>query len=613
MKIVLLCGPYDSGKSGISVCIRNIVHELGIRGHELTLILDASSADAPEFAGFDHIILPRWAERPLFSMLYCLFLLPLRLPRKKWDRLIITAANRRMLLRTPCETFAVVHDLSQYHIPTKYDIFRMFYIRRVLPFCVRRIPDVVVAVSQSTANDLIKYWKIPPGKIMVDYNGVDQSSLPRDGNDSSEKTVLYVSRIEAPGKNHANLIRAWELLPPSITKEYKLLLAGADWSGAEEIHRQAEASPCAASIEFGGFISSERLRELFLHASLYVFPSFFEGFGLSLIEAMASGLVCACSNNSSLGEIAADAALTFDPANPAEIAEAIRRGLTDAPLRAELRRKGLLRAAEFDWGKHAEMLAGPFRGFAEVFGVRFRTDTMEQALDELDVMLKTPAPDGHPHFCAFVNADCLNIAFKDARYFWILNHAEAVWADGVGVAIGARLVHTPVRGNVNGTDMLPLLCRRKWSLYLFGAAPGVAEKARERLLSEFPMANIVGVDHGFCRTPEEESAVIRRINAAKPDILLVAMGVPRQEEWIITHRPELFCGIAIGVGGLFDFASGRIPRAPLWMRKLRMEWMFRLYQEPVRLFRRYVLGNPLFIWRAVLHGARPRHRKEQDV
>ena len=613
MKILLLCVPYDSGKSGISVCIRNIVRELAAQGHELTLILEPSAEKAPEFAGFDSIVLPAWTARPLFSMLYCLFLLPWRLPKGRWDRLIITAANRRMVLRKPCETFAVVHDLSQYHIPTKYDILRMFYIRRVLPYCVRRIPDVVAAVSQSTADDLARYWKIPRGRIMLDYNGVDKSVLPRDRNDASEKVVLYVSRIEAPGKNHANLIRAWELLPPEITKEYRLLLAGADWSGAEEVHRQAEASPCAGSIEFGGFISNDRLRELYMHASLYVFPSFFEGFGLSLIEAMACGLVCACSDNSSLGEIAADAALTFDPSKPEEIADAIRRGLTDGALRAELRRKGLLRAEEFDWGRHAEKLAGPFCGFAEVFGIRFRTGTMEQALDEIAFMLRNPRPDRLPHFCAFANADCLNIAYRNAHYTDLLNRADAVWADGVGIAISARFVHTPVHGNVNGTDMLPFLCRSGWSLYLFGAAPGVAEKARKRLLAEFPEAKIVGADHGFCRTPEEESAVLERINAAKPDILLVAMGVPKQEEWIVSHRPQLNCGIAVGVGGLLDFASGRIPRAPMWMRKLRIEWTYRLYNEPVRLFRRYVIGNPLFIWRVILHGSQPRHRRERHA
>jgi N-acetylglucosaminyldiphosphoundecaprenol N-acetyl-beta-D-mannosaminyltransferase len=328
---------------------------------------------------------------------------------------------------------------------------------------------------------------------------------------------------------------------------------------------------------------------------------------------MACGLVCACSNNSSLGEVAADAAITFNPSNPAEIADAIRRGLTDATLRAELRRKGLARASDFDWGRHAERLAGPFSGFAEVFGVRFSTDTMEQALDKLGNMLEHPRSDGQPHFCAFANADCLNIAWNNAGYAHILNHADAVWADGVGIAFAASFVHTPVHGNVNGTDMLPLLCRKGWRLYLLGAAPGVAEKARERLTVEFPEVRIVGADHGFFQSPDEESAAVARVNAAKPDILLVAMGVPRQEEWIVRHRAELSCGIAIGVGGLLDFASGRIPRAPAWMRKLRIEWTYRLYNEPVRLFRRYVIGNPVFILRVVFHGSKARHKENPDV
>ena len=97
----------------------------------------------------------------------------------------------------------------------------------------------------------------------------------------------------------------------------------------------------------------------------------------------------------------------------------------------------------------------------------------------------------------------------------------------------------------------------------------------------------------------EERAVIARINALAPDILLVAMGVPRQEKWIAAHRKELVCGAAMAVGGLLDFVSERIPRAPLWMRKLGIEWCFRLYQEPLRLFRRYVIGNPLFLLRVL--------------
>ena len=126
-----------------------------------------------------------------------------------------------------------------------------------------------------------------------------------NANDAAQKTVLYVSRIEVPGKNHENLIRAWELLPPAIASAYKLVIAGSDWPGAERVHKLAAQSRYASQIEFTGFISKDALHELYAHASLYVFPSLYEGFGLSLLEAMYSGLVCVCSNNSSLGEIAA--------------------------------------------------------------------------------------------------------------------------------------------------------------------------------------------------------------------------------------------------------------------------------------------------------------------
>ena len=95
-------------------------------------------------------------------------------------------------------------------------------------------------------------------------------------------------------------------------------------------------------------------------------------------------------------------------------------------------------------------------------------------------------------------------------------------------------------------------------------------------------------------------AAIAAVNACRPDILLVALGVPRQELWLAKHRDELHCGAAIAVGGLLDFVSGRIPRAPAWLRRCGLEWTYRLYQEPVRLFRRYVLGNPAFVLRVLL-------------
>lgn len=130
-------------------------------------------------------------------------------------------------------------------------------------------------------------------------------------------------------------------------------------------------------------------------------------------------------------------------------------------------------------------------------------------------------------------------------------------------------------------------------MFFFGGAPGVAEKAAENARRDHPGLQVVGICDGFVSTDE----ALRRIQDAKPDILLVALGVPRQEKWIAENRSRLGCGAAIAVGGLLDFISGRIPRAPEWMRKRGLEWLFRLYQEPVGKFKRYVFGNPLFLHR----------------
>ena len=156
MKILLSAIPLDNGKSGISVYIREVVKALESAGHELTLIVEDDGAK--EFERFDLIRIKK--RRALFSMLYSLFILPWRIKWKRYDFCIMLAANRRVFSRYPIPTIAVVHDLSQYHVPVKYDRFRMFYIKKVLPHYVRKA-QYICAISQSTKNELIQYWNIP--------------------------------------------------------------------------------------------------------------------------------------------------------------------------------------------------------------------------------------------------------------------------------------------------------------------------------------------------------------------------------------------------------------------------------------------------------------------
>lgn len=201
---------------------------------------------------------------------------------------------------------------------------------------------------------------------------------------------------------------------------------------------------------------------------------------------------------------------------------------------------------------------------------------------------------------SFVNADCLNVAWRDPEYREALSAADLVLPDGIGVKLAGRILGEAVRQNVNGTDLFPRLCARlepgSRGIFLLGGKPGVAREAAAWIAGRHPGLRLLGAEHGYF-TPEEEEGVVDRIRSSGADVLLVALGAPRQELWIHRHQARLGVKVAMGVGGLLDFYSGRIPRAPLWVREIGMEWLFRLYQEPRRLWRRYVIGNGLFLGR----------------
>lgn len=202
---------------------------------------------------------------------------------------------------------------------------------------------------------------------------------------------------------------------------------------------------------------------------------------------------------------------------------------------------------------------------------------------------------------AFANADCANIAAINADYRSDLAAMDWIFIDGIGMRMAAKLQKTPVRDNVNGTDLFPRLCaslaRSGKRIFLLGGEPGVAQAAADWAAAHHPGLRIAGTHHGFF-TPGETHQIIETIRKSGADLLLVGFGAPRQESWI--NRFAGFTGVtvAMGVGGLFDYYSGRIPRAPMWMRKSGLEWLFRLIQEPGRLWRRYLVGNAVFLARS---------------
>jgi exopolysaccharide biosynthesis WecB/TagA/CpsF family protein len=232
-----------------------------------------------------------------------------------------------------------------------------------------------------------------------------------------------------------------------------------------------------------------------------------------------------------------------------------------------------------------------------LFGIDVDNPTMEDVLEDLERVIATNTKTG----VAFVNADCLNKCYEDGDYHLTLRGMDRVYPDGIGVRLAAQLAGQEVRGNINGTDLFPLLCERLaksgHGLFLLGARPGIAEATAERMTERFPGLRIVGTRDGYF-SEAEESEVVAEINASGASVLLAAMGAPMQERWIARWRDRLNVPVLMGVGGLFDFYSGRIARAPMWIRRISMEWVWRLLQEPRRMWKRYILGNPLFLHRA---------------
>ena len=382
MRLLVSTIPYDKGKSGISVYVREVVRELAAQGHELTLLCEPEAREEEsvklkvesvklEVATTTILHSPLYTlHSPVASMLWHLFVLPfwIRRHRREFDGFVICAANRRVCAWYPLPTTATVHDLANFHIPGKYSRSRMFYLAHILPHYAKKAQHLV-AVSEATKTDMVKFWHCREEDVTVLYNGLtgevgENSSSsrvdvkhhsPTPTQNSNSSTILYISRSEHPGKNHVRLIEAYSRLPRWLAEAHPLVIAGADWKDAEVVHEEAAKSPHADLICFTGFVANEDMPRLWEEAGFYVFPSLFEGFGLSLVEAMAKGIPCACSNNGSLGEIAADVAITFDPENVDDIASALGRLLSEPEAeRAARVARGLDHIKKFSWADHAK-------------------------------------------------------------------------------------------------------------------------------------------------------------------------------------------------------------------------------------------------------------------
>lgn len=228
----------------------------------------------------------------------------------------------------------------------------------------------------------------------------------------------------------------------------------------------------------------------------------------------------------------------------------------------------------------------------EVLGVRVDGVTYQDLLDRVDAYIASR----QPHQIVTLNPEMVVMAYRDPDFRRILNAADLNVADGVGLMLAARWLGCPLPERVTGSDGIYRLAahcaQRGYRPFFLGAAPGVAGVVAQRLTAAYPGLEVAGT---YAGSPREEEAdeIITRVRAARPDLLLVAYGVPAEEKWIARHRDRLGVPVMIGVGGTFDFVAGVTRRAPVWMRQVGLEWLHRLIQEPWRWRRQLAL--PRFV------------------
>lgn len=232
-----------------------------------------------------------------------------------------------------------------------------------------------------------------------------------------------------------------------------------------------------------------------------------------------------------------------------------------------------------------------------ILGVRICDSSRRAAVELLSAALGGSR--AQPRLVYFVNAHTLNLAAADPQYRRVLNAADYVFGDGTGVRWAARLQGVRIRDNLCGTDLIPQLlaadANRGCRLFLLGGNEALIDSAAGRAAELFPGWHIAGRHHGYLDAAGSRKA-IDAINAAKPHLLLVGMGNPRQEQWLAEYRQRLRVPLCAAVGGLFHYWAGDLRRAPRWLRYIGAEWLGILFQQPHKA-QRYLLGNPLFLWR----------------
>jgi len=458
------------------------------------------------------------------------------------------------------------------------------------------------AVIACSEEDRRTFERVAGSRLTLISNPVDVEKFAGLA-DPSARNLIYFGRL-APNKELFRLI-AW--FAGLVSRgDWRLIIAGKPMGiSSEQLIGEARIKGVADRLEVHEAPTDEILADLISRSTAYCSSSSYEGFGLAAIEAASAGLFPVLSDipafRDNVEKLGFGILIDFDDSSTWETSyERFDRSLGD--FRCNLSRDDLRRkVAKFGWDGAAHLFEDVY---ARVLGRstrRIGSVTVDVAdRSSATAAILDSAQARSPMMVTFCNAHTANLANSDAQLRDALR-AALVLNDGVGLDIASRaLFHASFPENLNGTDFIPQLLDSSdipLRVYFIGGAKGVAEAASHVVATRYPNVEVAGAAHGYFDEKESEG-IVEAVRRSEANIVLLAMGQPRQEIWAARYYRQI-AGPVVCVGALFDFLIGRVPRAPAWMRKCRVEWAFRLMNEPLRLGGRYLIGNPTFLVRII--------------
>jgi len=478
--------------------------------------------------------------------------------------------------------------------------------------------DEYIALTEFGKNKFVEAG-LPAEKIFVKPNFLPN---PPEPNYSHQNYACFIGRISEE-KGVDLLIEAFKLLRNS---QFKLKIIG---DGPLRNHFEEKIKKEGINgIEFLGRKEHLESIEILKNAKFLMLPSiWYEMFPVTLIEAFACGKPVVASNLGVFAELVQDGitGLLFEVGNVEDLAEKIEWMIGNDCLEMGKNARELFEE-RYSERKNFEILMEIYnkismreiRKIEEVpysmSGINIYPVGLKEALN---IVLRHIKDKNGDYFC-FVNAHLVTEGYKDQNVKEVLNRSTGNFSDGMGVAWTLKLLGAKFKDRVRGADFMMNLCsyaaENGLKIFLYGSTEENLLILKEKLVKLFPELKIVGTISPPFRelTPEEDSKFIEQINNSEADILFVSLGAPKQEKWMAEHKGRLK-PVQLGVGAAFDFIAGTKRGAPKWVQKIGLEWLWRLIHEPRRLWKRYLIGNTIFIWLVLKEFLKGRLRRKRNL